>query len=955
MRSRYFVLLLVLALIVSVSGLTAGTLTVTKDGGGDGYIKVNGVDQTLPFSQSYAAGTILTLEAIPTDSKSQFEWWSGYVNSSDNPVTFSMPWLGTPSIVASFQLSPPWISVNNIPWYGVQVQAFVGFSTYWEFEIGNLGGQTLYVTSMSITGPNASEFFIQNVLDAFSVPPGPDRHTVAVRFHPISSGKKVATLNIFNNDPDDYQFQIELEGWGIDPPDIALNPTSWDFGQVSIGDHSDKSFSVRNDGLGILAVNPVVLTGPSASEFTILDVINKVALEPGTSQNVTVRFAPTSTGAKNAFLSITSNDPDENPFQVGLSGTGKAASAGTPDIASSPASWDFGAVNTGSHQDKTFIISNAGAANLNVTAVTLSGSDASEFHIQSGGGSFTLVPAATRNVVVRFSPTGSGLKSASLSFTSNDPDENPFLVSLSGGGEFFIVIDANMDNFYSTLTGPENGFLNIPSPLYNLNGAPVDDRDLSAKVWMAWDNTYLYLYEEVKDDTVHLNNVTDWANDCIELKIDPDPSKQATEGVITFNLTALDSADTQPAYYSGIANLADPSDYARRRTADGYILELRVKWTDMTISGRGPVVPAVGNVFGLAINQHDNDRSGRQASVQWSAKLADEVWFNPRLLGRVTFQANHKLKMEARNAIVDTLVNPLAALYIPGGLPWPMLTMDVGSVQAAGSASYDDGTGAYTVSGSGVDIWENADGFRYVFRQISGDVEVTARITDLTRSDPWSKGGLMIRDGLTAGSKNAMVVAASDHGLTFQNRSAENGASVFTQGSTSVVPPYWLRIVRYGNTFIGSASANGVSWVEVGRKVIAMNDPVYVGMAVTAHHNGLVSTGTFSNVTFKFTGITGVEGIAVSNAVLKMFALSPNYPNPFNSFTRFTYDIPHQAKVKIIVYDVRGRVIKTLVDQVKPAGRYTIEFDASGLGSGIYYCDMQCEAQHVTRKMILLK
>jgi len=72
-----------------------------------------------------------------------------------------------------------------------------------------------------------------------------------------------------------------------------------------------------------------------------------------------------------------------------------------------------------------------------------------------------------------------------------------------------------------------------------------------------------------------------------------------------------------------------------------------LKWIDMTISGRGPVVPTPGNVFGFAINQHDNDRSGRQASVQWSAKLADEVWFNPQLLGKVTFQANHKLKMEA--------------------------------------------------------------------------------------------------------------------------------------------------------------------------------------------------------------------------------------------------------------------------------------------------------------------
>jgi hypothetical protein len=957
MRSRYSVLLL--ALIIPVSGLMAGTLTVTKDGGGDGFIRVDGEVYTLPFSQSYAAGTSVTLLAVPADQKSQFDWWSGFVNSTDNPVTITMPLFGNASISASFSASPPDIFTYSTQWQFPD--AIVGgAATYKSEDIFNHGGQILYVVSMSITGPDASDFFVASVPDAFNVPPGPDGHTVTVGFHPASSGEKRATLNIFSNDPDADPYQIELianavilppdidspfPSWTVcqallgsycyanieisnsgsqtlvivsmsitgpnasefiitedpiafnlaagatheievslfpvsagdksatlniysnDPdenpfqiglsgkvvaPDIDSDPASWDFGPVKMGEYSDKTFTVLNNGDGMLYVSSTTITGSNASEFTILDadvVGEKYGLDPGTSRNIPVRFAPTSTGSKSASLtfssndsdenpfhvsltgtgtsepgethpdiasnpaswdygavttgshadktfaisnagtadlnvtavtlsgtdasefyiqsgggtftlapaatrnvvvrftptgtgsksaslSFTSNDPDENPFNVSLSGTGTSGPGGTPDIASDPVSWDYGAVSAGSHADKTFVISNTGTADLSVTAVTLSGTDASEFHIQSGGGTFTLAPAAMRNVVVRFSPTGSGTKNASLSFTSNDPDENPFLVPLSGGGGLSIVIDGNKDGFYSTLTGPENGYVNIASPLYNLNGAPADDRDLSAKVWTAWDDTYLYVYEEVKDDTVHANNTTNWQNDCFELMIDPDPSKKATTGVKITTLTALDSTDTTPAYYAGIADLANKSDYARKRTADGYVIELRLKWSDMIVSGRGPVVPAVGNIFGLAINQHDNDRSTRQASIQWAAKLDDTVWENPQLHGKVTLQADHKLKMEARNAIDETLVNPLAALYVPNDLPWPMLTMDVGSVQKAGSASYDAPTQAYTVGGSGVDIWDLEDGFRYVFRQVSGDVELTARITGLTKSDP---------------------------------------------------------------------------------------------------------------------------------------------------------------------------------------------------------------------------
>jgi hypothetical protein len=335
--------------------------------------------------------------------------------------------------------------------------------------------------------------------------------------------------------------------------------------------------------------------------------------------------------------------------------------------------------------------------------------------------------------------------------------------------------------------------------------------------------------------------------------------------------------------------------------------------------------------------------------------MRDMVWNDPRMHGTVTFLDGHQLKLEAKNAIVDTIVNPLAALYVPSGLPWPMLSMDVGSVQKAGSASYDATTRAYTVSGSGADIWDKADGFQYAFQQVSGDVEYTAKIVSLTKSDPWTKGALMIRDGLTGNSAHAMMAIASDNGLTFQYRTGDGATSALAAGNNAIRPPYWLKIVRSGNTLIGTASADGASWVEVGRKVIAMKDPVYAGMAVTSHKNGSLSTGTFSDVTIQFKGVTGVEEIAASSVAPQGFALSQNYPNPFNPVTRLSYDIQRQAAVKITIYDVMGCEVETLVSQIKPAGRYTIEFDGSGLGSGIYFCDMQCDGQHIIRKMMLLK
>jgi hypothetical protein len=105
-----------------------------------------------------------------------------------------------------------------------------------------------------------------------------------------------------------------------------------------------------------------------------------------------------------------------------------------PDISAIPTALDFGSVTIGGWQEGTVSIKNDGAAPLSVSATNLMGANAGEFTIPSGGGAFSLAAGATRNITLRLTPTTPGNKIAALNITSNDPDENPLVVNLTGIG-----------------------------------------------------------------------------------------------------------------------------------------------------------------------------------------------------------------------------------------------------------------------------------------------------------------------------------------------------------------------------------------------------------------------------------------------------------------------------------------------------------------------------------------
>jgi regulation of enolase protein 1 (concanavalin A-like superfamily) len=179
----------------------------------------------------------------------------------------------------------------------------------------------------------------------------------------------------------------------------------------------------------------------------------------------------------------------------------------------------------------------------------------------------------------------------------------------------------------------------------------------------------------------------------------------------------------------------------------------------------------------------------------------------------------------------------------PPAVPVPWATSDVGSPSTAGSASA--ASGVFTVSGTGWDIWDTMDQFRFVYQRVTGDTQIVARVATLEAAHAWAKGGVMIRSALTGGASHASLFATKANGWSFQRRMYDDGLSEST--SKGGVAPGWVRLVREGQFISAYHSSDGSNWTLVGTETVQMQDAVYIGFAVTSHDPAATAVGTFSN------------------------------------------------------------------------------------------------------------
>lgn len=155
----------------------------------------------------------------------------------------------------------------------------------------------------------------------------------------------------------------------------------------------------------------------------------------------------------------------------------------------------------------------------------------------------------------------------------------------------------------------------------------------------------------------------------------------------------------------------------------------------------------------------------------------------------------------------------------------------------------------------------------------------------------------------------------------------EDGNHPYNNGSTADLqdddPNFF---VEAGNTF---ESISGIMYFSFGNyKLNPRQESDFVGFATSVEENGTIPT---------------------------VFNLDQNYPNPFNPTTIISYSLPEAASVSLKVFDVLGREVQTLVNDVKNAGTYTVEFNANNLPSGVYIYRIETPNYSSVKKMLLIK
>lgn len=164
----------------------------------------------------------------------------------------------------------------------------------------------------------------------------------------------------------------------------------------------------------------------------------------------------------------------------------------------------------------------------------------------------------------------------------------------------------------------------------------------------------------------------------------------------------------------------------------------------------------------------------------------------------------------------------------------------------------------------------------------------------------------------------------------------DDSASYAVTSTTNLSP--WSRYIKPQNTMgtFGNTPLNG-NWI------------------LTITDGAASNTGTLLGWGLRFNGSTIVGTQNISNIVPDKFELYQNYPNPFNPVTKIKYQVPSSETVKLVLYDVLGREVKTLVNSKLNAGIYEYELDASSISSGVYFYRIEAGKYTDVKKMMLIK
>jgi hypothetical protein len=397
-------------------GTISAPQNVTLTNSGDAALNISGIVTTGDFVQTNTCpvGGSLAAESscgiAVTFSPSAAGTRNGGVTITDSASNSpqSVPLTGV-GLQPAVTLSPTGLNFGN---QTVDITSTPQVST-----LTNTGNGTLTITSINVTGTNKVNFAETNNCGT-SVPAGGSCN-ISVTFTPYAPANRTAAVSISDNAPNSPQ-SISLTGVGVLPA-VTFSQKSLTFPtQVVFTNSKAKTVTLSNTGLGILKIASIAATGPFAQTNTCGTTVN-----PSASCTISVTFSPTTIGTLTGSVSVTDNAP-KSPQQVTLTGTGTS-------VQLTPVSVNFGNQPVGTTSlAKRITLINEGSVTVNITGISLTGTNASDF-AQTNTCGTSVASGASCFIKVTFTPSATGKRTAQV-LVSDDGGGSPQKTGLTGNG-----------------------------------------------------------------------------------------------------------------------------------------------------------------------------------------------------------------------------------------------------------------------------------------------------------------------------------------------------------------------------------------------------------------------------------------------------------------------------------------------------------------------------------------
>lgn len=381
------------------SSLTISAATITGTG-----MSISGL--TLPVTLNASQSVIFTVQFAPAAAGAV----SGNltITSNGSNPTLTIPVSGTGVTPGGLSANPTTVAFGNVK---------IGTTATLSETLTNTGGANVTISAATVTG---SGFSITGLTVPVTLTPS-QTVTFSVKFTPTVAGAANGNIAIASNAPGS-PLNIPLTGTGVTPGTLSANPTSLAFGSVVVGNNKSLTETLTNTGGSSLTISSASITG-SGMSTTGLTV--PLTLTAGQSTTFTVKFTPTSGGAVNGNLTI-SSDASNPTLTIPVSGTGVAP--GT--LSANPTTLAFGNVQVGNTGSLSETLTNTGGVNVIISQANVTGTG---FSITGLTLPTTLAPSQSVTFTARFTPTGTGAASGQLSIVS-DASNSPLNIAMSGTG-----------------------------------------------------------------------------------------------------------------------------------------------------------------------------------------------------------------------------------------------------------------------------------------------------------------------------------------------------------------------------------------------------------------------------------------------------------------------------------------------------------------------------------------